>query len=450
MPENMQRRKGRGSSVKRTALLLLLVSVLVFITSSCLDKIPGKEVEPPDIVWQKCLGGSENDYAHAIRQTADGGYIVAGATWSNDGDVSGNNGGTDFWVVKLDAFGSIVWQKCLGGSQDEIAYDVQQTTDGGYIVVGTTTSDDGDVIGTSGTINTWVVKLDSSGNLGWQKSLGGRGSDYAHSVDQTTDGGYIVAGSTSSNEGDVSGNKGGGDVWVFKLDNLGNLLWQKCLGGSEDDAAWSIQQTTDDGYIVAGMTRSNDGDVSGNNGSADFWVVKLDSAGNILWQKCLGGSNTDFARSARQTSDGGYIVVGFTQSNDGNVAGFHGDRDAWVVKLDTLGNLLWQKCFGGTGKDEAWSVEQNSDGSYVIAGGTSSNNGDVTGNNGGTDAWVVKLDASGALVWQRCMGGSDLDFAFSILANHDGSYVVAGYTRSDDGDVIGKNEGDDAWIVKLK
>lgn len=436
--------------MKRTALLLLLVSVLVLVMSGCLEKIPGKGEDPPEIVWQKCLGGSQNDYAHAIRQTADGGYIVAGATWSNDGDVSGNNGGTDFWVVKLDAFGSIVWQKCLGGSQDEMAYDVQQTTNGGYIVVGTTTSDDGAVTGTSGTINAWVVKLDSSGNLDWQRSLGGRGSDYAHSVDQTTDGGYIVAGSTSSNEGDVSGNKGGGDVWVFKLDNLGNLLWQKCLGGSEDDAAWSIQQTTDDGYIVAGMTRSNDGDVSGNNGSADFWVVKLDSAGNILWQKCLGGSNTDFARSVRQTSDGGYIVAGFTQSNDGNVTGFHGDRDVWVVKLDSLGNLLWQKCFGGTGKDEAWSVEHTSDGGYVIAGGTSSNNGDVTGNNGGTDAWVVKLDASGTLVWQRCMGGSDLDFAFSILANHDGSYVVAGYTRSDDGDVIGKNEGDDAWIVKLK
>ncbi len=345
----------------------------------------------PEIAWQRCLGGSGDDYAHSIQQTTDGGYIVAGWTLSDDGDVSGYHGGYDFWVVKLNSSGDIVWQKCLGGSGEDEAHSIQQTTDGGYIVAGVTASNDGDVSGNRGDYDFWVVKLNSSGDIVWQKCLGGSNDDAAYSIQQITDGGYVVAGYTESNDGDVSGNHGYSDSWVVKLSSSGNIVWQKCLGGSRCDNAYSIQQTTDGGYIVAGCTESNDGDVSGNHGGYDFWVVKLNSSGNIVWQKCLGGSSYDEVCSIQQTADGGYIVAGGTLSNDGDVSGNHGSADFWVVKLNSSGDIVWQKCLGGSNDDAAYSIQQITDGGYVVAGYTESNDGDVSGNHGSADFWVVKL-----------------------------------------------------------
>jgi len=401
------------------------------------------------IQWQKCLGGTSNDYAYSIQQTSDGGYVVAGYTGSNNGDVSGNHGSGDFWVVKLDAGGNLQWQKCLGGTGYDEANSIQQTSDGGYVVAGFTLSTNGDVSGNHGGYDYWVVKLDAGGNLQWQKCLGGTGYDEANSIQQTSDGGYVVAGYTESTDGDVSGNHGGSDYWVVKLDAGGNLQWQKCLGGTSSDYAYSIQQTSDGGYVVAGYALSTNGDVSGIHGSQDSWVVKLDVGGNLLWQKSLGGTSSDYAYSIQQTSDGGYVVAGFTESTDGDVSGNHGGRDYWVVKLDAGGNLQWQKCLGGTDDDYAFSIKQTSDGGYVVAGKTYSTNGDVSGNHGFNDNWVVKLDAVGNLQWQNCLGGMSDDVAFSIKQSSDGSYVVAGYTGSTNCDVSGNHGSIDSWVVKL-
>ncbi|MFY9419238.1 MAG: hypothetical protein WAP17_09180, partial [Bacteroidales bacterium] len=229
-----------------------------------------------DIIWQKCFGGTNEDYAYSIQQTSDSGFIVAGYTFSNDGDVSGYHGYFDYWVVKLNSSGDIEWQKCLGGTYYDYAYSIQQTSNGGFIVAGSTNSNNGDVSGYHGYFDYWVVKLNSSGDIEWQKCLGGTNNDYANSIQQTSDGGFIVAGYTESNDGDVSGYHGGDyDAWVVKLNSSGDILWQKCLGGTIDDRANSIQQTSDGGFIVAGFTVSNDGDVSGNHGASDAWVVKL-------------------------------------------------------------------------------------------------------------------------------------------------------------------------------
>jgi len=401
------------------------------------------------IAWQKCLGGSDYDFAESIRQTVDGGYVVAGRTFSNDGDVSGNHGDYDYWVVKLDLFGNLVWQKCLGGSQDDEAYSVQQTADGGYVVAGYTKSNDGDVSGNHGESDCWVVKLDTSGNMVWQRSLGGSSKEEAYSVQQTTDGGYVVGGLANSNDGDVSGNHGSSDCWVVKLAPSGNLVWQKSLGGSSWDSANGIQQTADGGYMVAGGTASNDYDVSGNHGESDFWVAKLDPSGNLIWQRCLGGSRTDNAMSIQQAADGGYVVAGYTNSDNGNVSGFHGSWDYWVVKLDPSGNLVWQKCLGGSGFDRAWSIQPAVDGGYVVAGPAKSNDGNVSGNHGSFDYWVLKLDPSGDLAWQKCLGGTDGDLAQSIQQTADGEYVVAGFTYSNDGDMSGNHGSGDFWILKL-
>ncbi len=395
------------------------------------------------------LGGSAEDQAYSIQQTDDGGYIVAGSTQSNDGDVTGNHGSSDYWIVKLDASGNIQWQRCLGGSSYDYAISIRQTADGGYIVAGYTGSNDGNVTGNHGISDFWVVKLDAAGAIQWQSCLGGSSSEYANSIQQTADGGYILTGYTGSNNGDVTGNHGGTDYWVVKLDASGAIQWQICLGGSSSDDARSIQQTADGGYIVAGYTNSNNGDVTGNHGNSDYWIVKLDASGNIQWQKCLGGSNNDSAFSMQQTADGGYIVAGFTQSNDGDVTGYHGSNDGWIVKLDASGNIQWQRCLGGSGNDTPYSIRQTADGGYIVAGFTYSNDGDVAGNHGGADCWIVKLDASGNIQWQRCLGGSGYDYAYSIQQTADGGYIVAGYTNSNNGDVTGNHGNSDYWIVKL-
>jgi hypothetical protein len=300
-----------------------------------------------NLVWQKCLGGS-NSEGGEIQQTTDGGFIVCGSTYSNDGDVSGFHGGNgnDIWIVKLNASGNLVWQKCLGGSNSE-GGEIQQTTNGDFIICGYTWSNDGDVVGKHGASDIWMVKLNASGNLVWQKCLGGNLRDGADVnltggvpiVQQTTDGGFIICGLTQSNDGNVVGNHGDEDIWVIKLNASGNLVWQKCLGGTLTEYATSIQQTTDGGFIIGGYTWSNDGDVAGNHGATDIWVVKLSSTGSLVWQKCLGGTLNEYATSI-QTADGGYIVAGITESNDGDITENNGDVDIWAVKLNATLSLV--------------------------------------------------------------------------------------------------------------
>lgn len=424
------------------------VSLLVF-TLLCMGLLSSQNIQ-----WQKSLGGSYSDNAKSIIQTTDGGYIVAGQTKSDDGDVSGNHSyyKWDYWIVKMDSVGTLQWQKCLGGSGHDYAQCIRQTFDGGYIVAGYTASNDGDVSGNHGGSDYWVVKLDSLGVLQWQKCLGGSSSERAYSIQQTSDTGYIIAGDANSLNGDVSGGHGYPDYWIVKLNSIGELQWQKCLGGSYYDYAKSIQQTTDLGYIIAGYTASNDGDVSGNNGygtSMDYWIVKIDSIGTLQWQKCLGGTNDEHAYSIQQTNDEGFIIAGSTRSSNGDVSGRHGSEDYWIVKLDSVGELQWQKCLGGTMVDEAHSIQQTADTGYIIVGETYSNNYDVSGNHGMNDYWIVKLDSVGVLQWQKCLGGTVGDEANSVQQTTDGGYIIAGWSGSNDNDVSGNHGAADYWIVKL-
>ena len=414
--------------------------------------------KPDLISWQKCLGGSGFEglagvYTYnSIQLTADGGYIVAGTTDSKDGDVSNNKGKADFWVTKLDSKGSLVWEKSLGGSEDDVGQFVIETADGGYVVVGYTSSTDGDVTGNHGNSDIWVIKLDQEGNLIWQKCFGGADYDIGQSVLQTGDGGFIVAGMTRSNNGDVSGNNGDWDIWVLKLDESGNLIWQKCLGGSGTDVSHTIQQTTDGGFAIAGFTSSDDGDVSGNRGGFDIWVIKLDETGNVSWQKCLGGSGNDWGRSIQQTNDGGYIVAGSTSSVDGdverNTLSAVSNDDVWLVKLDDEGNIEWQSCFGGAYTDLSYSVTRANNGGYAVIGFTESNDGHVEGNHGGRDIWIVRVDDMGSLVWQKCLGGTGTDMGY-FIQNAEEGYVIVGQTDSNDGDVEGNHGNIDIWVVKL-
>ena len=337
---------------------------------------------------QKTFGGSYDDCARSVKQTTDGGYIVAGYTRSFGADY-------DAYILKLNSDGSLAWQETLGGNYVDYAYSIQQTTDGGYIVAGGTTT-----FG-FGYVDAYVLKLNSDGNLAWQKTFGGYGEDQAYSIQQTTDSGYIVAGYTRSF------GAGGYDVYILKLNSDGNLEWQKTFGGEGEDQAYSIQETTDGGYIVAGYTNSF------GAGGYDVYVLKLNSDGSLAWQKTFGGNNEDYAYSIQQTTDGGYIVAGYTWSFG---AGYN--ADVYVLKLNSDGSLAWQKRFGGSGDDQAYSIQETTDGGHIIAGST------------GSDIYILKLDSNENLAWQKTFGGSDWDYAYSIQQTTDGGYIVAGNTYS--------------------
>ncbi|MHA2612326.1 MAG: InlB B-repeat-containing protein, partial [bacterium JZ-2024 1] len=361
-------------------------------------------------VWARTYWGARRDVARSIQQTSDGGYIVAGYTRS----VGAGSG--DIWVLKLDADGNVLWQKTYGGTDSDGASSIQQTSDGGYIVAGYTYS-----FG-AGRYDIWVLKLDADGNVLWQKTYGGANWDEAYSIQQTSDGGYIVAGDTWSFVAawnDVS------DFWVLKLDENGNVVWQKTYGGVKEDRAYSIQQTSDGGYIVAGETYSF------GAGDWDIWVLKLNANGDVVWQRTYGWARLDWARSIQQTSDGGYIVAGMTDSFGA------GSWDIWVLKLDANGNVLWQKTYGGANWDEAYSIQQTSDGGYIVAGKTYSFGA------GYTDIWVLKLDADGNVLWQKTYGGEYNEGAYSIQQTSDGGYIVAGDTKS-----FGAAE-ENFWVLKL-
>jgi hypothetical protein len=260
----------------------------------------------------------------------------------------------------------------------------------------------------------YVVKLDSSGNVQWTKTIGGSAEDLAESIIRSSDGGYVVAGWTESFGSESSGSgEDIGDIFIVKLDSSGNVQWAKTIGGASEDRANSIIQSSDGGYVVAGWTASF------GAGYVDIFIVKLDSSGNVVWTKTIGGSSDDRAYSITQSSDGGYAVAGFTTSFGA------GKEDMYVVKLDSSGNVQWTKAIGGSDGDEARSIIRSSDGGYVVAGETGSFGS-------GGDIFVVKLDSSGNVQWAKTIGRSSWDYASSsassIIQSSDGGYVIAGGT----------------------
>lgn len=399
----------------------------------------------PEIEWQKCFGGSGYDEAYAILQTEDSGYIVGGARGSLDGDAieCGDTGG--YWVFKLDSMGEIVWSQCYGGSLLDVLYSMDKTSDGGYILAGISTSIDGDVTGNHDGGDYWVVKINNIGVIQWSKCYGGTGYEEAKSIQQTPDCGYVITGRSTSTDGDVTGHHGDSfsyDYWVVKIDSVGEIEWEHSFGGYSWDQSTSIALSLDGGYLVAGYSESEDGDVTLNYGVSDYWVIKLNSLGETVWQKSYGGSNSDVPYAIVVADDGGFVIAGLTTSNNWDVSGFHGGiwSDVWVIKIDTIGNLQWQKCYGGTDGEGAYSIKQTLDNGFIVAGTSGSDDGDLTEHYGGSgqgDYWLFKIDSVGNLEWQKSMGGYNTDEVFDVIATFNNEYILAGYAFSTDGDVTG-------------
>ncbi len=437
--------------MKLICLNLFTAGFLAFIyTSICAQPKPVLE-------WHRTLGSSYGEYPGTIFPTSDGGYIISGHSAGADGDVMGHHGNStvgDIWVVKLDRLGNIEWQKSYGGNDSDAGGYIIQTPDGGYLLAGSSASRDCNIIGNHGGFDYWALKLNSRGDVIWQKLYGGSQEDYVSSISMATDGGYFLAGYTLSTDGNVTGNHGQMDCWIVKIDASGNMAWQKTLGGSEFDNAKSIQATADGGCVIAANTYSSNGDVTGYHGGGDYWVVKLDRQGVLQWQKALGGSMTEIAASIQVTQDGGYIVSGQGNSFDGDVIGCHGGYDAWVVKLNSTGNITWQKCYGGSQNESANDIQKTVDGGYVFTGLSYSVDGDVTCNAGIFDLLVVKISNIGQPEWQTSMGGHGNDEGVSVRPLTDGSFIILGYTESPNvaghhapaANADGKS---DYWVVKL-
>jgi len=437
-----------------------------------------------NIEWQKCLGGtfqsdsiivndtlhlqpafSGTDVLEKIRKTTDNGYIVVGTTGSDNYDVIGNHGLNDIWVVKLNNSGAIEWQKCYGGSFNDYGNDIQQTSDGGYIVCGSTNSNDGDVVGFHGNPNYYdyndffILKITSTGSIEWKKCLGGNRDEQAFSVTKSIDGGFIISGYTNTNNnGDVSGYNANNnwydkDAWVVKLNSSGNFVWKKCFGDSEDDRFTNVKELNDGSLLFAGITTSYQ--FTGNHGGVDFWLVKTDANGVIQWQKLYGGSSSDIFKSLEITSDQGFILTGETFSHNGDVLNTlnvtSSASDIWVLRLDASGSIIWQKCYGGTLNESGNDIIQTSDGGFALTGNTASFNGNVSYNYGSQDFWLLKINSTGSLMWQKSLGGTNDDVSNSLVATADGGYVLAGYINSDDynSTISGSHDFADGWVVKL-
>ncbi|MFH1213455.1 MAG: T9SS type A sorting domain-containing protein [Candidatus Neomarinimicrobiota bacterium] len=331
--------------MKKNFLITILVAIFFLFGA----ELAFSEV---DTLWTKTYGGPNSDLGYSVQQTTDGGYIVTGYT-----DSYGL--GIDLWLVKTNALGDTLWTKTYGGPNYDIGYSVQQTTDGGYIVTGYTNSYG------LGYYDLWLVKTNASGDTLWTKTYGGPNSDLGYSVQQTTDGGYIVTGRT-----DLYGL--GTDLWLIKTNASGDTLWTKTYGGPNSDYGYSVQQTTDGGYIVTGRA-----DLYGLGG--DLWLIKTNVSGDTLWTKTYGGPNSDIGYSVQQTTDGCYVVVGYTYGFDGT------NGDLWLIKTNASGDTLWTKTYGGPSSDYGRSVQQTDDGGYIVVGYTFGLDGTDP------DVWLLKI-----------------------------------------------------------
>ena len=360
--------------------------------------------------WEQTFGGIDNDFAKSVQETTDGGYIITGST------ESFGNGNLSVYLIKTDDNGVDQWSQTFSGSDEQWGNTVQQTTGGGYVIIGGTES-----FG-AGDRDVYLIKTDGNGIEQWSQTFGGAGSDEGKSVQQTTDGGYIISGDTQS-----SGN-GDEDVYLIKTDGNGLEQWNKTFGGAGNDGSFSVQQTTDGGYIITGYTDSF------GNGNFDIYLIKTDGNGIEQWSQTFGGADEDWSWSVQQTTDGGYIISGETQSF-GN-----GNFDIYLIKTDGNGIEQWNKTFGGTDNDggcyEASSAQQTADGGYIITGYTESFGA------GERDGYLIKTDANGVDQWNKTFGGSDNDEISSVQQTTDGGYVITGGTYS-----FG-NGGSDIYLIK--
>ncbi|GAA4299272.1 hypothetical protein GCM10023183_08280 [Nibribacter koreensis] len=431
--------------------------------------------------WDKTYGGTDRDELKIVRHTSDGGYIMGGTSLSGiSGDkTKASRGDRDFWVIKVDAAGAIEWNKVYGGNGADRLAALEQTSDGGYILGGSSNSgNNGNKSDpTRGGFDYWVVKINAKGKVQWDQTVGGSADDNLGDIIQTSDGAYLLGGSSSSNK---SGNKsenarGENDYWIVKLSSKGRQQWDKTYGGNASDALNALLQTNDGGYLLGGGSTSP---VSGDKTSPQkffcitdchfyFWVVKVDATGNQEWDKTYGAVDGYFGQTIGEmvhAPDGGYLLGGDSDAganfdkSEPNRRKFSDYRDYWVVKIDPLGTIQWDKTLGGDGDERFGALLATQDGGFLVGGRSETYlshdktepKRDNSVNYG--DYWVVKLNATGTKLWDKTFGGSEGDLLTSMDNTSNGGYILGGYSDSPiSGDKTEANVGNfDYWIVKTQ
>jgi len=352
------------------------------------------------MLWNRTYGGPQFEEASSIQETSDGGYIIAGTT------NSFGAGEFDFYLVRVDSGGKMLWNRTYGGPLIDVASSVQVTRDGGYIIAGYTNS-------FSKSWDFYIVRTDFEGKMLWNRTYGGPQFEKASSIQETSDGGYIIVGTISSLDPFSE------DVYLVKTDPEGNILWNRTYGRFENEQGYpildygnSVQETSDGGYIIAGHTTAFGMD-------SDVCLIKTDPEGNMLWNGTYGGPSSGRGYSACETSDGGYVIAGFTKPFM-----MIGDQEVFLVKTDSGGDMLWNRTYGGPGRDSCSSVQETGDGGYIIAGNK------ISIDDENSDFYLVKTDSGGNMLWNRTYGGPGMDSCSSVQETGDGGYIIAGTTMS--------------------
>ncbi len=431
----------------------LVVTISLPLEAVAIPPEEGEEEICDLITFSQNYGGTNRDDGFDAVEKPDGGFYAVGRSLSNNTDLTENKGNWDVWAYSTDAEGNLLWQHSLGGSSTDYGEAVVNGNDGGAVIAARSRSTNGDRSGFYGGWDYWIIKLDDeTGEIEWEQHFGGSSTDYALDIANSVDGdGYFVAGITCSGNFDVTGAKGGCDIWVIKIDNSGNLVWEKIVGGTGQEWAYGVDATSDGGCVVGGQTLSNNQDFTGSQGGWDYAAAKLDANGNLEWSSRWGGTNVDQAYDIQQTANGEYIMCGRSRSSNGDVVGGNGNYDYWVLRIDANGNMLWQHPVGGTSNDYGEGLVEDDEGDIWVNGRSASgNSGDKTDHLGGWDYWLVRLDGpTGDIISTKSFGGSSTDFGYSISPTCDKGFILNGWSLSSDGDVGGVYGSYDFWLVKI-
>jgi hypothetical protein len=415
-----------------------------------------KSQSPPFVpVYTSCFGGSSSEEFFSITKTSNGGFIVSGLTNSIDGDITQAvvYDTANIYVARCDINGNKLWSRAYGGNSYDKARYAFEDADQNILVIGTTHSSDGDITSTHGNSEMCLIKLNPLGDIIWMRQYGGTSFESGRYVAQLSDGNYLMCGYTSSKNFDVPIRRGKHDGWLVKTDTAGTILWSITYGGSEEDRIRHFVENSDGSIVFVGISGSSDYQCPGTNGADDIWVGKVDSAGNLLWNYQYGGSLDEGCYDIFSTSDNHYIITGYTLSNNGDVSGFRGGTDdGWVLKIDSLGQLVASTCLGGTRGDRLRKTIESTPGKLITVGFSSSSDIDLSGTNNdvSNDYWIAELDLNLQLQWSQIIGGSSRDMASDILFNAaDSTLLIAGESNSVNGSVLCHQGNTDIWIVKL-
>ena len=432
-----------------------LAVIFLFIHCSKDEETESPATNSNKIEFIKTFGGSKNDVLQSVVKTSDGGYATLGYTQSNDGDIlNKNNEDFDFWLMKFAADDTLLWSKTYGGTNDDRGTDIITTNDGGFALLGYSKSADGDVTLNAGAQDFWILKISNTGAILWQKTFGYAGADTGTALLQTQDNGFLVTGvldvSASNGQGNSKSAKhAGGDIWALKLASNGSLEWSKYFGGSFTDTPFGVVETSNNEYIIAASSDSKDFNISNNKGSYDFWILKVASDGILVWEKSFGGSEIDEPRAISATNDGNFIIVGDTRSSDKDISSNNGGADLWIININTNGTLIWEKTIGASSFDVARSISKTDDHGFIIAGNSRSSDAGFT-NQGQNDAWILKVDINGNVLWKKFIGGSENDLLFDVVQLNNQSIIAIGESTSVNGDIIENKGFSDALIIKIK